>query len=75
MKGLAIYWLIGCILIGSAIGTHASRCPSDTTPPLANLVAGIAIWPALLIAAIGMTPAKTCESATTDASPKGDGNG
>lgn len=69
MKALVIYWLIGCVVIGGAIGVHAARCPSDATPPLSNILAGVTIWPALLISAIGVSaPPKVC--AITDSTTK-----
>lgn len=46
---LAIYWLMGCWLIGSVYGEHAKACPTDELPMM-DIAASVVVWPALAFA-------------------------
>lgn len=62
MHRVLFYWVVGCIIIGLAIGEGRKVCPSDAPPPMATMVEMVAVWPALLAAAFprsGVNP--VCE--------------
>jgi hypothetical protein len=48
----AIYWIIGCFIVGGAMVKDRKECPND--PPLladpVRIVAAVAVWPALAYA-------------------------
>jgi len=45
MNAILIYWILGCLLIGSAIGHHWTRCPNDKIDSDATVLIWVAIWP------------------------------
>lgn len=49
MKRLAIYWVIGCVLIGLGAGLHDKRCPNEQKAAAQELFFAIAIWPVGLV--------------------------
>jgi hypothetical protein len=58
MKELAaVYWIIGCLAVGGAMGKDAKECPNDLrifTDPV-RIAAAVAIWPALAYAGTYLT--------------------
>lgn len=62
MRSFVIYWVIGCVLIGVAVGKHERRCPHDSPPSLQNELVLIAIWPASFAAYyVNQTEPEKCE--------------
>lgn len=45
MKLFAIYWIVGCLLIGASLGSYETRCPKDPLPEASTVLAGIVAWP------------------------------
>jgi hypothetical protein len=54
----AIYWIIGCFLVGGAMGKQYKECPNDPPilPDTVRIVAAVAIWPAIAYAGTYLTP-------------------
>lgn len=48
MKLIAIYWIVGCLLIGSGVGSNKNRCPNDKGPSAQEIFFAVVEWPALL---------------------------
>lgn len=46
--GLAIYWIVGCLIVGQAAGMDAKACPNDRPWQPTTMVALVAIWPVAL---------------------------
>jgi hypothetical protein len=57
---LAIYWLIGCALIGGGLGLRAERCPLDRQPSTIEAMAFVAIWPSIITYMTFDTPPMRC---------------
>lgn len=55
MKMLLAYWVIGCIVVGPAIGSNMNDCPQAKVL-WPDMVAAVAIWPGVLAAAIALKP-------------------
>jgi hypothetical protein len=51
MRGLLLYWIMGCLIAGGAFGAQLKRCPGNEIDPFV-LVAAVAVWPALFTAAL-----------------------
>ena len=49
MKGLLIYWLIGCVMTGYAVAAHENRCPHDEPETMVELASATAVWPEVLV--------------------------
>lgn len=46
-KGLGVYWIIGCVLLGMAQGWRWQKCPHENTKP-AEALTFVATWPAII---------------------------
>ena len=68
MKPLIVYWVLGCLVIGPALAGRLNDCPKDDVE-FSQVVRAVAVWPALLIAAIGLKRAdKSCKAAPSSGS-------
>lgn len=61
MKGIFIYWMTGCVLLGVGAGLHETRCPNDKYPSAVEFAVGIAVWPAGVFWAITNLRLPACE--------------
>jgi hypothetical protein len=70
LNKLIVYWVIGCIVVGPAMGARMNECPNAEVR-WQDMTAAVAIWPAVLAAAFMLKPnpgARTsCEAATNGA--------
>jgi len=56
MAKLAVYWIIGCVLLGMAMGQRSKECPNETTAN-ATALTFVAVWPVILGGAlVGFNP-------------------
>lgn len=50
---LAIYWVTGCLIVGSIEAARLKHCPHDDHPVDSEDLIAVAIWPAFFTVAIG----------------------
>lgn len=43
----ALYWLIGCLIVGHAVGDRIRECPSVRID-MVQIVAIVAVWPMMV---------------------------
>lgn len=60
MKGLAVYWFIGCLIVGFGGGLFDKRCPNDEYMIAQNILLELVAWPAGIFAAIVNPTLKPC---------------
>lgn len=59
----AVYWLIGCLLVGSATAMHSNACPNDPAWTPSDGLEMVAIWPvAIGYGMINPHPQTRCEA-------------
>lgn len=58
---ILIYWLMGCFLIGTSVGSIRKECPSFDSPSAGEYIVQVAAWPAMLIAAYMSPRPHKCE--------------
>lgn len=51
MRAVLIYWVIGCLFVGTAYGVRLNKCPNDPIDEI-RLMATVATWPSVFAAAI-----------------------
>jgi hypothetical protein len=42
----AVYWLIGCLIVGVCMGAYTNKCPHNSLSP-GTIIVSVATWPAL----------------------------
>lgn len=47
LKGVAIYWVFGCLLSGAAIGARLNDCPNENTK-VGKIAEMVATWPVII---------------------------
>lgn len=68
MRYVLIYWVIGCIAVGSGLASRISKCPDAKYEPT-WVAASVSIWPAILWLSL-LTPRPTEDVCATSASIK-----
>lgn len=63
MKLFAIYWIVGCLIVGASLGLYEIRCPKDPAFEVATVIAGIATWPAGFTWAMANSKPSACKVA------------
>ena len=48
MKAMLIYWVIGCVAIGGALGLRKKQCPDLPDVPASIILITVATWPAAI---------------------------
>ena len=68
MSKLIVYWVIGCIVVGPAMGARMNDCPNADIS-WQDMAAAVAIWPAVVAAAFMLKPGghTACEKAQSNA--------
>jgi len=59
MKWVLGYWILGCLVVGAAIGDDVKTCPHDQRPPSSEIALTVLTWPWALSAAISGARAPT----------------
>lgn len=67
MKYLLGYWVIGCLLVGSASASRLNHCPTEKVSSAFELLAVVAVWPVAISAGIFVNHdiSRPCESVVT----------
>lgn len=54
MRKLGDYFLVGCVIVGVAMGGIYAKCPDEDAklPPVADLIGAVVLWPMLVTAAV-----------------------